>query len=209
MELIIPSISILQKCPVALLPNSPYFWLFQSLFFFFHQISEPVHVLPISVLFYCLIQPVTVAYYKEHQVTCRKINKSFKNPFGLTTEPTQLTDDWCSGPAPTATRGELANYTEERREGPRGKGKSCVCQPWNEFGFPGERLTWRSVNIFIGRGECCLEKRWQMSCSHLFFHSFHNTILWKCVVTEANKHSICVFMELAIYLGIVDKKHIL
>ena len=104
-----------------------------------------------------------------------------QEPFGLTSEPTQLTDDRCSGPAPTTTRGELANYTEERKEGPRGKGKSCVCQRWNEFGFPRERLTWRSVNIFTGLEQRCLEERWQMSCSHLFLHSFHDTILLKCV----------------------------
>jgi len=55
---------------------------FSRAYFFFHQISKPVHVLSISALFYCLIQPVTVAYYKEHQVTCRKINKSFKNLLG-------------------------------------------------------------------------------------------------------------------------------
>ena len=76
MELIIPSISILQKCPRGFAPQLSLFLTFPEPIFFFHQISEPVHVLPISVLVYCLIQPVTVAYYKEHQVTCRKISHS-------------------------------------------------------------------------------------------------------------------------------------
>ena len=82
MELITPSISILQKCPYGLAPQLALFLTFPEPIFFFHQISKPVHVLSISALFYCLIQPVTVAYYKEHQVTCRKINKSFKNLLG-------------------------------------------------------------------------------------------------------------------------------